>query len=363
MISSKIIANGIIRALFTIVAIALLLFVLYKIQSIIIYLIVAFIVTLISNPFVEFLKQKLKFKNTIAVITTIFLMFLVFFGFILTFLPLISSQGKNLSLLDTNSIQTATIELVNNFNHYLISNNIDAGNLLKESNIASKLNLNFVPTILNSILGTLGEFGLGLASVLFITFFFLKDKVTFIIGFKRLLPENHGEKILNSLSKVNNLLSRYFIGLLLQLIIVFILYLIILLIFNVPNAFLISLLCAILNIIPYLGPLIGSILAAVLTMIGNIGTDFQTHILPNTIYVLIGFWIVQLIDNNISQPIIFSKSIKSHPLEIFLITLISGFLFGIIGMIVAIPFYTILKVFGKEFYPENKIIKLITKGI
>jgi predicted PurR-regulated permease PerM len=82
-----------------------------------------------------------------------------------------------------------------------------------------------------------------------------------------------------------------------------------------------------------------------------------------TIYVLIGFWIVQVIDNNLSQPIIFSKSVSSHPLEIFLVILIAGFLFGILGMITAVPLYTILKVIGKEFFPENKIIHLLTKDI
>ena len=74
-------------------------------------------------------------------------------------------------------------------------------------------------------------------------------------------------------------------------------------------------------------------------------------------------WIVQIIDNNLSQPIIFSKSVSSHPLEIFLVILIAGFLFGILGMIIAVPLFTILKVIGKEFFPDNKVIQLLTKNI
>jgi predicted PurR-regulated permease PerM len=144
---------------------------------------------------------------------------------------------------------------------------------------------------------------------------------------------------------------------------VFILYVIVLLIFGIPNLFIIAFLCAVLNIVPYVGPLIASILAAILTMLSNLGSDFQTVILPTTIYVLIGFWIVQIIDNNLSQPIIFSKSVSSHPLEIFLVILIAGFLSGILGMIIAVPLYTILKVVGKEFFPENTVIKLLTKNI
>ena len=138
---------------------------------------------------------------------------------------------------------------------------------------------------------------------------------------------------------------------------------IVLLIFGIDNAFVIAFLCAVLNIIPYIGPLIASVLAAILTMINNLGGDFQSEILPTTIYVLVGFWIVQLIDNNFSQPYIFSSSVNSHPLEIFLVILIAGFLFGIMGMIIAVPLYTILKVVGKEFLPENKMVQMLTKNI
>jgi predicted PurR-regulated permease PerM len=94
-----------------------------------------------------------------------------------------------------------------------------------------------------------------------------------------------------------------------------------------------------------------------------IGQDFQSEILPTTIYVVIGFLLVQAIDNNISQPIISSKSVNSHPLEIFLITVISGITFGIVGMIIAIPFFTMVKVILKEFFPDNKIVSVLTERI
>ena len=98
-------------------------------------------------------------------------------------------------------------------------------------------------------------------------------------------------------------------------------------------------------------------------MTSNIGQDFQTEILPTTIYVMIGYFIAQLVDNFVSQPVIFSKTTKSHPLEIFLIIIIGGLLFGIVGMITAVPLYTALKVILKEFLSENKIVKSLTKHI
>lgn len=363
MITSKTISNGILRALLTVVVIGLILLFLYQISTVLTYLVVSMILTMIGKPILNFFKKRLKFSHVLATVTTIFIFILIILGFILMFVPLVSSQGQNLSLLNTAAIEKNITELVNQIKVFLDSHNIDSSKVLKEANISSKINFTFIPDFLNSILGTISSLGVGLGSVLFITFFFLKDRVLFLRGAKKLIPDSYEEQFLNSFEKINDLLSRYFIGLLLQLFIVFLLYLIVLIVFGIPNALIIAFLCAVLNIIPYIGPLIASVLAALLTMLSNLGNDFQSEILPTTIYVLIGFWIVQIVDNNVSQPVIFSKSVSSHPLEIFLVILIAGFLSGILGMIIAVPLYTILKVIGKEFLPENKIIQLLTKDI
>lgn len=363
MITSKTIANGILRSIGFIVLIGILLYFLYQIQAVIVYLIVSLIITLIGKPIMSFLKTRLRFPNVLATVTTLVFFFLLIVGFISLFIPLILSQSESLSLLNTVKIEQNINQLLHQLVVFLENHNIDSASFLKETNISSKIDFNFVPELLNTILNTISSFGVGLASVFFITFFFLKDKVYFIENLKKLIPDTHEAPIINSLEKINHLLSRYFIGLLLQLAIVFILYLIVLSIFGISNAFIIAFLCAVLNIIPYIGPLIASLIAAVLTMISHLGNDFQTDTLPTTIYILIGFWIVQLIDNNLSQPIIFSKSVSSHPLEIFLVILIAGFLSGILGMVIAVPLYTILKVIGKEFFPNNVVIQLITKNI
>ncbi len=98
-------------------------------------------------------------------------------------------------------------------------------------------------------------------------------------------------------------------------------------------------------------------------MSSNLGENFSEIILPKTTYVMIGFLIAQLIDNFFSQPIIFSKSVKSHPLEIFLVIIISGILFGIVGMIIAIPAYTAIKVVLKEFLSQYNFVQKLTKGL
>lgn len=363
MITAKTIASGILRAVAILALVTILIYLLYQIQSVLLYLSISLVLTLIGNPILDFFKNRLKFNHTLATVSTLLLFFLIIIGFISLFIPLILAQGENLSLLNTNEIEQNTNRLIHEIEIYLESHNIDSTLLFKELKGNSKFNFSTIPLVLNTVLNTISNFGMGLASVFFISFFFLKDRVLFIVSIKKLIPDSHEAPILESLNKINHLLSRYFIGLLLQLGIVFILYLIVLSIFGISNALIIAFLCAVLNIVPYIGPLIASVLAALLTMLNFIGLDFQTEIIPTTLYVLLGFWIVQLIDNNISQPMIFSKSVSSHPLEIFLVILIAGFLTGILGMVIAVPIYTILKVIGKSFFPENAFIKLVTKNI
>lgn len=363
MSPSKNIANGILRALLVVTLFFLLVYFLYEIKTILAYLFFAFVLTLIGNPVLDFLKKRLHFKNTLAAVVTLLFFILILSGFLMLFIPLIYSQGQNLSLIDTYVIEKNSLQLINQIAFFLENHHIDSSKLSKEIFAASKLNFDFVGAFLNSLFGTISSLGIGIASVLFICFYFLKDQLLFVEGLKKLIPDSQETKIVHSLHQINLLLTRYFIGLLLQLSLVFILYLIVLFIFEIENAFVIAFICSILNIIPYVGPLIAAVLAALLTLIGNLGTDFQTENLPVTFYVLLGFCIVQIIDNNIFQPIIFSKSMSSHPLEIFLVLLIAGLLFGIVGMVVAVPMFTILKVFGKEFFPENKIILLLTKNL
>lgn len=361
--SSKNIAYGIVRAVLILAGIALGLYLLYEIQAVLIYLLIALILTLIGKPIARFMRNRLKLPNTLSVIFTLLVFLLIVGLFVYMFIPLISAQGKNLSVLNASEIEAQATVLLDQINSFLEGYGIDSRKLASESGFASKINLNFIPNFLNGLVGVVSSFSVGLASVMFITFFFLKDRHLFVDAAKKCIPDSHETQVLNSIEKINNLLSSYFLGLLLQLFIIFILYIVVLLIFGIENAVIIAFLCGILNIIPYIGPVIASILAATLTMIAHLGSDFRTETLPTTLYVLIGFSVVQFIDNNFSQPIIFSKSTNSHPLEIFLVILSAGFFFGILGMVIAVPLYTAVKIMAKEFFPENKLVQLMTKNI
>jgi len=359
--NSKIIANGILRALLTITVILLVLFFLYKIQSVIVYLVIAGILSLIGRPLLKLLTEKLRLPRILGVVIVMVVFFLALVGIISMFIPLIKEQGHNISLLNTDELRRRIFNLFHEIDVYFSARRIHLFKGLKDVDFTQ--NLASIPSLLNSLMSVVGSFSIGLFSVLFITFFFLKDSDIPPRVFHMLTPDDKEAKISKSLKKINELLSRYFIGLIIQISILFTIYSFTLLLFDIRSAVVIAFLCALLNLIPYLGPLIGGALMLLLTMTSSLEYDFQTHILPVTIYVLIGYVIAQLIDNFFSQPIIFSKSVKSHPLEIFLVIIIGGLLFGITGMVFAVPSYTVIKVILKEFLPDNQIVKILTQGL
>lgn len=361
--NSKIIANGILRAFGILIGISLVLFFLYKIQSVIVYIAIAGVISLIGRPIVLFLRRKLKFNTTIAVILTMVLFVGLLLGLLRMFIPLVVEQGQNLSLLDINELQNNAENLYSEIITYFDLSKVDVEQSIKDSGMLSSLDYSIIPNFLNSFIGGLGESLIGLFSVLFISFFFLKDSKLFENGIITFIPDSKESRWKNSSEKIKDLLSRYFVGLIFQILILFAIYTIVLLIFGIDNAIVIAFLCALLNLIPYVGPLVSGILMIVLTMSSNLGESFSDIILPKTTYVMIGFIIAQLIDNFFSQPFIFSKSVKSHPLEIFLVIIIAGLLFGIVGMIVAVPTYTAIKVILKEFLSENKVVKKLTKDL
>jgi predicted PurR-regulated permease PerM len=355
--TKNIIANGILKSILIITSILIGLFLLNEIKILISYIIIAAIVSLIGRPIVKFLMNKLKFKNSSASILTMALLVGLIIGVISLFIPLIIEQGKNLSLLDVDSFQENIKYLYIEMSNYLNQFNINLDKTIFNLDWLNNIDFTFITEILNSIGKTLGNLTIGILSVMFISFFFLKDsqmlqKILFI-----LLPKKSSERIKNSYDKIKLLLSRYFAGLILQIFILFVIYI------GTPNAVVIAFLCSLLNLIPFIGPFIGGILMVLLTMSSHISEDFSSVILPKATYVAIGFTFGQLIDNFLSQPFIFSNSVKSHPLEIFLVIIIAGLLFGPIGMIAAVPTYTALKVIGKEFLSENRIIKELTKNL
>lgn len=361
--NAKDLSSAIVSAILKLVGLSFGLWLLLQLKTLVIYLGIAAVVSLIGRPINLFLIKRLRFNSMLATTVTIGVLMGSIAGIFSLFFPLLTQQGQNLSLLDVNSLEANIGALMNQISSYFNLDNTFWEQQIGAENIFENINLGLIPDFLNTLLDVLGGFTMGLFSVLFISFFFLKDSGLLERMITTLVKDRLEKRVDKSIEKIKNLLSRYFLGLLLQISILLVIYTTVLLIFGIKNAFVIAFLCALLNLIPYIGPLIGGVLMILLTMSSNIEADFSSVILPKTIYVMVGFVIGQFIDNFFSQPFIFSNSVKSHPLEIFIVTLAAGVLLGPIGMIVAIPFYTSIKVILKEFLSENKIVKSLTKDL
>ena len=208
-------------------------------------------------------------------------------------------------------------------------------------------------SIIGSVASIVTTLVVGLFSVIFISFFFLKDEFLFDKIVASLVPDRIEDKILKALDDIKNLLSRYFGGVLIEMLGVALLDFLLLwgvARLGVGAALGIAFIAGLLNIIPYVGPLIGEAIGVILAVILKFGAGVG-------LIVLALMLTTQLIDNFVYQPLIYSTSIKAGPLEIFIVLLIAGTLGGVVGMLAAIPAYTVIRVIASRFFHHLKPVK------
>lgn len=361
--TAKAITLGILKALAVVVGVLILLWFLYEIQALILYVGLALVLSLIGRPVVLFLRRRLKFGNTLASVVTL-LLIMGTFGLLLSiFVPVVVEQGKHISQIDFVQVKQDLNELNIQASDYLGVDHFQLVEAVKRTTYVKNMDREIIPSFIDIFFGNIASTVIGIFSVLFISFFFLKDEYMVAKSVLVFAKSGDEDKFKRILVKINELLSRYFIGLLLQILILALFYSVLLLYLDVNDAVAVAIICAFLNIVPYLGPLIGWGLMLLVIVSNNLGADFSTGLLPLLTIASGGYALAQVFDNFISQPVIFGHSVRSHPLEIFMAILIGGFLFGIPGMILAVPTYTALKVIAKEFLFEYKIVKRLTKNL
>ncbi|SIQ19587.1 AI-2E family transporter [Maribacter ulvicola] len=339
-------------------------YLLSEVSSILCYLAISIVIAIAGRPVVVFLNTKLKLPKSFAATITIMLFLLVLISVFWMMIPVITASESSISTLNFSTLQDNAQQVVDQMDNYLSDFSINFLHNVKVSEILSSFfTSSEMLEYFNTSLTFIENLGVGLFCVSFISFFFLQDEK--IIHNLVFLPfskdkENNVEETLKT---IKSFLSKYVLGLGLEIAILFALYSITLFVFGVKYALIIALFCALLNLIPYIGPLIGGVIMIFLTMVNFAGQDFSSVILTKSLYVFIGYVIAQAIDNLVSQPLIFSTTSKSHPLEVFVVILFAGSLFGIVGMILAIPVYTILKIILKQVIPDNKIVEFLTKNM
>lgn len=361
------------RNILIIMGVVLLLFLVWYFSSIVAYILIAAVLSLIGRPLVRFIQRirigRFRFSKSTAAFMTLVLIWIVFAGSFSFMIPLLFSEFEQLSAIDPQSVMNELEGPLRQLMTLMGNQSAETENWtlfdMVKTQFGDYFNFSQLTNIFGFIAGALGDLVIALFSVSFITFFFLQEENLFREGVLLFVPTAYEERVSRILNSIYRLLKRYFIGLILEVFMVGLLVTAGLTIVGTgfSHAMVIGVFCGLFNIIPYLGPWIGALIGLLIGVAVNIHANFMTDTLPLLGLMTLVFILVQVADNILFQPLIYSSSVKAHPLEIFLVILIAGNIAGITGMILAIPVYTLLRVVAKEFLDDLKVVRQLTKNL
>ena len=338
-------------------------------KNVLIYIVLAFVVSLISQPLTH-LMRKVRFKGKSApgwllAILSIGIVLAVLILVVTRVIPVVSGIIREASFL--NNIKHLDGSITQTVNGWIVSmfpslgKDYDAISVILDYLKGATSDIS-ITGILGSVASVAVDLAVGIFSVVFISFFFVKDEKLFskIVG--ALVPDKIEASVTEAIGDIEHLLSRYFVGIFLEMLAVALIdFLGLWLIarIGITYALGIAFIAGILNIIPYVGPIIGEVLGVVLCLVlkYGAGTGLDVGIWVFAMIVLAIMLGAQLIDNFVLQPIIYSTSIKATPLEIFIVMLMAGHIGGIVGMLAAIPAYTVIRVIAGRFFYNKKFVR------
>lgn len=338
---------------------------------IVLYIIISFILSLLGQPIVDAIHSvhvgRYRVPKGLSAFITLMILIAVVISFVSFFFPLLASQAAMISKLDVQTITHSLEVPVMNMELFLKKWHLINVDETLGSKLVSELmaiaTFEHFSNIFNSVINLTVEIFIGFLSISFITFFFLKEKHLFTKIILFFTPQHHRTETGGILLESKVLLRRYFVGLLSDLFLVFLLISLAMWIIGLPNALVIGFFAGILNIIPYVGPIIATFIGVFLGISVNLHLDFSSQMLPMILSIIASFIIVNTIDVGVLQPVIYAKSVKSHPLEIFIVFLMAGMMGGVFGMIVAIPTYSVLRIFARQVFTKSRLVKSIRETI
>ena len=338
-------------------------------KNVLIYIVVAFVVSLIGRPIMKLLKRfhikKFHLPDWFSAVLTIILIIGLLALIVTQMVPLVSNIIRDASFLNSNTYFSSNP--IDRVNEWLIGlypslgADFDLVDVIMEQ-LHDLVSFSSVSGFVGSVASLVSSAFVGLFAVVFISFFFLKDAGLFERIICALVPDRIEQTMNTTLNDIKQLLSRYFVGLLLEMLgVALIDFLGLWLIARLDFGYAIGIafIAGILNIIPYVGPLMGEAIGVILGVIlkVGIGAGLNVNVWVFALIILAIMLTAQLIDNFIYQPVIYSTSIKAHPLEIFIVLLMAAHIGGTVGMLVAIPSYTVLRVIALRFFHRFKPIQ------
>lgn len=353
--------------------VALAAFLIGYFKFLVICILAAFVLALIGGHLMNLLKKvhigKLNMSPSLAAWVVLVVIVGVVTLLLYLILPLLVSQIMQLVNMDTSKI----VEYANVYGTELRQLLIDYGiiedtensfELLVNKTILDMIRMIDFKQVMTDTVSTTANLLMGLLTILFLTYFFLRDRSYWRELLYSAVPDKYIDEVHNIFTNSRRLISRYFFGLLCEMILVTLLLFLGFSVFGFPNAFLIAAICGVMVIIPYIGAVIGSVFSFVILLVSTLNVSTEGINILHLLFTFYGiFVVVKLIDDFVMQPLIYSKSVKAHPVEIFLVILVAGKIGGVLGMIAAIPAYTLIRIFVKEFWSNSKFVKNLVKDL
>ncbi len=357
-----------VKSIFQLLFFAAIAWLLYTVQAMIVYLIIGAGLTVMGKPLMRMMR-KVEFKNQkiplwVCSLLTIGIFISVLSGVLGLIVPEFVKEIGVLSQINYSEVFTRFEEDFSAARTLLADWEVlpEVSESDLRDSFTQLFNLKTVRGTFGTLVGGLGNMGVALFSILFILFFFLKEERLADATVENFIADKYSEKVGNVLPKIKKTLTRYLLGLTLQLVVIFLLLYFGLSVVGFENTIIIALFAATVNVIPYIGPLIGIAFGLVLGLGQELALDPGIDLISTAAKLLGVFLTVQLIDNVVSQPLIFSNSINAHPLEIFIVISVAGTIAGIAGMVVAVPLYSVLRIVAKEFNVNVKFIQTLSRN-
>ncbi|MED4454405.1 AI-2E family transporter [Metabacillus fastidiosus] len=319
-------------------------------KTVLLPIVLASVVYYLLNPIVNFLERK-KVKR----IYSIFLLYILIAGIItiiiVSVIPFLREQVMSLIYnVPTYSMDIEVLtrdvlgsEVVNQVQHTLNINIADFSSRLSEQ-AASLLNTTWIG--IGHFVGAVKDFVLAIVTLPFILFYLLKDGrrlPDFILNF---LPVNMRRQTFTVMKEMNNQISSYIRGQIIVSFCIGVLMFIGFQIIGLDYASVLAIIAGCTSIVPYLGPAIAITPALIIALVTS----------PFMLLKLIIVWtIVQLIEGKVISPQIMGRNLHIHPITIIFIILTAGNLFGIVGIILAVPGYAVIKVITSHLFEWFKM--------
>lgn len=357
--------------LFGALAVIIAVLFIWKFYNIVLYIIIAGFLSLLGTPIVRFFDKigpkKLRFPRFISALIALVIVLAMVLSFIAVFIPIGLYQMRIFSEIDIFSVLENFKDPINSFEDFLIQKQLISGQepleMIISKQFLNMINVTDFENLLMSLVNITGQLAIAIIAICLSTFFFLKDDRLLYRLIIKLTPTNLQQKMGNVLSSAKHLVVKYFWGIILDATIVILLVSGGLYIIGVKNALMIGIVAGILNVIPYIGPLLSLAIGTFIGVTNELYHDPTTVDIIFISKIVAWYLIVNNLDGFILQPIIFGKIVKAHPLEIFFVVLIAAQIAGIFGMVIAIPMYSLLRIIAHEFLSGWGLIDRWTSDI